>query len=59
MPARSEKSLASLEASRAPEPGMDSGPDETIFLFGVFGVFDNAEPSRRAPQECTRSASLL
>jgi len=35
---------------------MDSGPDQTIF---PFGVFDNAEPSRGAPQECTRSESLL
>jgi hypothetical protein len=30
---------------------MDSGADETIFLFGVFGVFDKAEPSRSAPAE--------
>jgi hypothetical protein len=30
---------------------MDSGPDATIFTFGVFRVFDKAEPSRRAPPE--------
>jgi len=29
---------------------MESGPDATIFTFGVFRVFDKAEPSRRAPR---------
>jgi len=30
---------------------MDSGPDATIFLIGVFVVFDKPQPSRRAPPE--------
>ena len=30
---------------------MDSGPDATIFPFGVFDVIDKAEPLRRAPPE--------